>query len=145
MSISSVFVDFNLFFLWFGFSPSSQVQHLYYQTPRLADSVQQISLQKIIELTFCQSADSLDQESLFWFYVENNCLQVQEWFEEDSNLIFEVEHLLGKMTEYADELLRATLASVNLLTHYEGYVFECWVDSTTALFLHTSNDSEAYL
>lgn len=63
--------------------------------------------------------------------------------EEDANLIFDLEHLLGLMTQYADDYLQMVLNNVGALPYYEGYVFERWVDHSTALFVHTSNDLEA--
>ena len=123
------------------YDPKSAHNVYYSNFPRLREVVVDVSLHKIIECSFVLPAADLQEHGLsgaLLAYIEHNCIQSLEIFEESTDLLFNFDCLVNDIVETVDHVLRHYLTPYT--SDYGIYVFDHWVTPSLACFLKVDAD-----
>lgn len=130
-----VIVDFRE--ILYFYSPHGVRDHyLYRGVVKLKTFLQAFTVHEIISCIFSNRYDMLDQESLVWLMVENRFPNGVMLFEEDADAVASFELLIDLITQEADQLIKTNLKPYGLEEKYQEYLFDRWIDHTTALLSH---------
>lgn len=134
-SRNSVLVDFRDIIR--TFSPLTYPQYYLYQNSKhLSTVMNEVTVERVIELVLMCPSDGLNfHDVILMEYIEQHCDQTLMLFQNSWELIENFNLLVEMIVYESDNLLRHKFAHHLPSEDYGRYVFEAWIDSTTALMI----------
>lgn len=125
--------------LW-EYSPNTTpMAWLYNDLPVLRRFVEQFTIHNVIAAEFVNYYDN-PSDSLIWEFIENKFPDGTEEFENDPNAVSGFSLIVDMLVEETDLLLRDRFKHYGLEHCYTDYLFDHWIDTRTAAFVHINFD-----
>lgn len=127
-----VIIDFREI-LYFYSPHGVRDQYLYRGVSKLKTFLQAFTIHEMISCIFSNRYDIPDQESLIWLVIEHRFPEGVAIFEEDADAVASFELLIDLVIQETDQLIKQNLKHYGLEEQYQEYLFDRWIDHTTAI------------